>query len=92
MKKSLIAGALLLGLAGSSCLGPDNLYRSVKHWNAGLSDKDWINETVFIGMLIVPVYQIAMLGDLVIFNTVSYWSADSAIKDPGEFPPFHKKD
>lgn len=76
----------------TSCLGPDNLYRSVKNWNASLSDQDWINEIVYIAFVIVPVYQVALIGDQLIFNTISYWSSEESISDPGEFPGFRRDD
>lgn len=91
MKKSLAAAVLVLGLCSTSCLGPDNLYHSVKNWNAGLSDQDWVNEVVFVGLVLIPVYQIALLGDVVIFNTVGYWGDSYPIKDPGAFPGFTRK-
>ena len=90
-KKALLPALLLLALA-SSCLGPDRLYGSVKNWNAGLSEKDWVNEVVFLGLLIVPVYQIALLGDIVVFNTIDYWSGKPTLSDPGPFPGFSSKD
>jgi len=92
MKKSLVAAALALGLLTPACLGPDNLYRSVKNWNGDLSDQDWVNEVVFLGLWIIPVYQFSLLGDVVIFNTVSYWTGEPTIKDPGEQPAFSAKD
>ena len=90
MKKTLLALTLALGLSTPSCLGPDNLYGSIKNWNATVSDQDWVNEILFIGMYIIPVYQFALLGDVLIFNTVEYWSGDNPIADPGEFPGFSK--
>jgi hypothetical protein len=92
MKKTLLASLLTLGLFGSSCLGPDNLYHSVKNWNADISEQDFINEAVFIGLNIIPVYGFALLGDVIIFNTVTYWSGEDTIKDPGPFPGFSSKD
>ena len=92
MKKTLLASLLALGLFGSSCLGPDNLYRSLKNWNAEISDQDWLNEVVFVGMNIIPVYWFALAGDVLIFNTVTYWSGSDTIKDPGTFPGFSSKD
>jgi len=92
MKKSLVAAALVLSLTAPSCLGPDNLYRSVHNWNAELSDQDWVNEVVFLGMIIIPVYQFAWLGDVVILNTIDYWTGKDTIKDPGPFPGFKRKD
>ena len=92
MKKKLAAAVLAIGLASSSCLGADHLYSSIKNWNAGLSDKDWLNEVVFVGLYILPVYPIALLGDVVIFNTIDYWTGSATIKDPGPFPGFTSKD
>ena len=60
--------------------------------DAKLSEKDWVNEVVFIGLLIVPVYQIAMAGDYLVFNTIDYWSGKSTLTDPGPFPGFSSKD
>jgi len=91
MKKTLLALVLSVGLASSSCLGPDHLYHSVKNWNAGLSDQDWVNELVFLGLMIVPVYPFALAGDVLVFNTVGYWSGNYLVKDPGDFPGFVKK-
>lgn len=92
LKKSCLAALLALSLGTSSCLGPDNLYNGIKGWNADLSDHDWVNEVVFLGLVIIPVYQIALLGDVVIFNTVEYWSGDNLVKKPAEFPGFTRKD
>ena len=91
VKKALVAGILTLGLA-SSCLGPDNAYGSIKNWNAGLSEQDWINELVFIGLNIIPVYPLALIGDVLIFNTIGYWTGDPVINDPGAFKGFTRKD
>ncbi len=92
IKKALIAVILAFGLGSSSCLGPDHAYGSIKQWNADLSDKDWVNELVFIGLQIIPVYPIALFGDIVIFNTIRYWSGDNPINDPGPFTGFSRDD
>lgn len=92
MKKLLLPLVLCVGLGTSSCLGPDNLYRQIKNWNAGLSDKDWVNEIVYVGLVIIPVYPIALAADVLVCNTVTYWSGSDLVKDPGEFPGFTRKD
>ena len=91
MKKAIIACALALGLS-TSCLGPDNLYNSVKNWNAELSDTDFVNEIVYIGFMILPVYPIALFADQVLFNPITYWTGKDTISDPGAFPGFSAKD
>lgn len=92
MKKSLLAAALTIGLGSSSCLGPDNLYHSVKNWNAEVSEQDWLNEVVYLGFMIIPVYPICLMGDVLVFNTIDYWTGKDTIADPGEFPGFSSKD
>ena len=92
MKKALVSLALVLGLACPSCLGPDHLYNSIKNWNAELSEQDWVNELVFLGLMIIPVYPIAGALDILLFNTINYWSGENTISDPGPFPGFTAKD
>ena len=92
LQKTFLAAVLALSLGTSSCLGPDHAYNSIKNWNATLSDKDWINEIVFLGLNIIPVYGIAWLGDVLIFNTVDYWGGDNMIDEPGPFPGFSSDD
>ncbi|MCB9916034.1 MAG: DUF3332 family protein [Planctomycetes bacterium] len=91
MKKVLLASLLALGVSTTSCLGPDNTYHSIKNWNAELSEQDWVNEIVFLGLNIIPVYGIAQFLDILIFNTIGYWG-DNPISDPGPFPGFPKGD
>ena len=90
MKKTILAAALALGITTSSCLGPDNAYNSIKNWNAELSDTDVVNELVFLGLNFIPVYSFALFLDIVVLNTVNYWTGDNPIDDPGPFPGFTK--
>lgn len=90
IKNALVFGILALGLGSSSCLGPDHAYGSIKNWNAELSDTDAVNEIVFIGLHIIPIYPICLFGDILIFNTIGYWSGDNPINDPGPFKGFKK--
>ncbi len=93
MKKTLLAATLTLCCLGAtSCLGPDRLYGSIKNWNAGLSEKDWVNEIAFLAMVIIPVYPIALTADVLLFNTIEYWTGDGIIGDTEPFPGFTRKD
>ena len=84
MKKILAAAVLTLGASG--CLGPNNMFDSLNIWNAEVVEQDWLVEVIFIGMYIIPVYPIALLGDVIVINTVDYWSGENPIDDPGPFP------
>jgi hypothetical protein len=82
--KKLFVIPLVLSLA--ACLGPNNAFNSLRNWNATVTDQDWLNEIIFLALNIIPVYGIFYLGDIVIFNTMDYWSGDNPIGDPGPFP------
>lgn len=86
MKKTLLGLTLGLSLTLTGCLGPNHAFNSLNTWNAGLSDMDWVNEIVFLGLFVVGVYPIALLGDVLIFNTMDYWQGNNPINVPGPFP------
>ena len=86
MKKLALVCILSFCLLFSGCLGPNNLIGSIENWNAEVTEQNWLAETSFIGLHIVPVYPFAYLGDILILNTIDYWSGENPISDPGPFP------
>ncbi|MBQ5706125.1 MAG: DUF3332 family protein [Bacteroidaceae bacterium] len=80
MKKNfkLVAVLLSMSLMLSSCIGSFNLTNKVKDWNEGLGNK-FVNELVFIGMHIIPVYPLTLLADGIVLNTIEFWTGNSAI-------------
>lgn len=92
LKHTFVAAVLALSLTGSSCLGPDHTYGQVKQWNATLAQQDWVNEVIFLALHVIPVYPIALAADVIVFNTIQYWSGDNPINDPGPFKGFSSKD
>lgn len=72
MKKTLIAAALSLGLL-ASCLGPNKTFHSVHEWNKEFSDNRWANEAMHVALWIVPVYQISLLADILVVNSIEWW-------------------
>ena len=85
MKKTLRNSALLLAAAFmmSSCIGSFQLTNKVKDWNESLGDK-FINEVVFLAFHIVPVYEICMFADQVVFNSVEFWTGERLVASAGE--------
>ena len=86
MKKTTLIVLLIVCLTCTGCLGPNNALNSLNNWNGSATEQDWLNEVIFLGMVIVPVYEFALLGDYLIFNTWDYWGGDNPISDPGSFP------
>jgi hypothetical protein len=80
MKKSLIAASLALGLFGASCLGPNKAFNSVHDWNMKVSDNRWVNEAVFLGMNIIPVYGVCLFADYIVLNSIEWWTGSNPVK------------
>ena len=80
MKKNFKFVAVLLSmtLMLSSCIGSFNLTNKVKDWNESLGNK-FVNELVFIGMHIIPVYPLTLMADGIVLNTIEFWTGSSAI-------------
>jgi len=88
MKRSLLA-VLCAATMFTSCLGPNRAHDSIRNWNTEVAEADWLNEVIFLGLTIIPVYPLAYLGDVVIFNTMGYWGTNP-LSDPGPYPDgFH---
>lgn len=83
MKKNYLSVALVLTLAGSmmfsSCIGSFQLSNKVLAWNKQVGNK-FVNELVFFAFWILPVYEITTISDLVVLNSIEFWSGRSPIR------------
>ena len=77
--KTLIAVLLIsTSILCSSCIGSFKLWNGLKEWNQGIGNK-FVNELVFIALNIVPVYGVAYFADVVVLNTIEFWTGSSPI-------------
>lgn len=85
MKKHFKLAALLLSatIVFSSCIGSFRLTNNIKDWNESIGNK-WVNELVFIAMHIVPVYEIAMMVDGVVLNSIEFWTGNNVVMEEGD--------
>lgn len=79
MKKPLVALVLTVSILSSSCLGEFKAFNNLKNWNKEVSDNKFVNNAIFWGFFIIPVYPLFFLGDLVIFNVIEFWSGSNPI-------------
>lgn len=83
MKKRNITVALLLAVAGSlvfsSCIGRFALTNKVLTWNNHIGSK-FVNELVFVAFWILPVYEITALADLLVINSIEFWSGNNPVE------------
>ncbi|MDD2438282.1 MAG: DUF3332 domain-containing protein [Massilibacteroides sp.] len=78
----LFTAALASSLLFTSCIGSFNLTNKLLDWNRSVDTK-FVNELVFIAFNIVPVYPIAVLADVLVINSIEFWTGDNPVADVG---------
>lgn len=80
MKKTALRVGLVLTLAASlglsSCIGSFALTNKLLSWNRSIGNK-LVNELVFVAFCILPVYEVSALADIVVINSIEFWSGDN---------------
>lgn len=80
MRKKQLIMATVVALSASmmmqSCIGSFALFNKVKSWNDHVGDK-FVNEIVFVAMWILPVYELCFAADLLILNSIEFWSGSN---------------
>lgn len=61
----------------SSCYGKFMLTRKIYTWNGQVTSNKFVNNLVFWGLLIIPVYSIGSLVDFAILNTIEFWTGSN---------------
>lgn len=82
MKKIYFRAGLVLTIAASltltSCIGSFSLTNKLLTWNKSISNK-FVNELVFFAFWILPVYEVCALADIVVLNSIEFWSGDNPV-------------
>ncbi len=82
MKKKYLSVGLVLMLASSmmftSCIGSFSLSNKVLSWNKQVGSK-FVNELVFFALWIVPVYELSLFADIVVINSIEFWSGSNPV-------------
>lgn len=79
MKKTIVCIALSSSLLFSSCLGSFSAFNNLKEWNQNVSNSRFVNNLIFWGLNIIPVYGLFFIGDTIIFNVIEFWSGSNPI-------------
>ncbi len=88
MRRSRLALALAAALAVSSCggcFGKFALTRDLYEKNKSVTGKT-ARAGIFFVLIIVPIYECALLGDLLIFNPIEFFSGDNVLDEPTPAP------
>lgn len=81
MKKSFMTVAvvcLILGTVSTSCIGSFSLTNRLLSWNKTVGNK-FLNELVFFVFWVLPVYEVCGLADVIILNSIEFWSGSNPL-------------
>lgn len=82
MKKKFLSVALICAIGGSmllsSCIGSFQLSNKLLSWNQSIGPK-FVNELVFFAFWVLPVYEVSCLADLLVLNSIEFWSGDNPV-------------
>lgn len=81
MKRTLAAALVAASLAVvPACYGSYGAFHKVHKWNGTATANKWANSAIHLGLWIVPVYELTLLGDFLIFNTIEHFTGDAVFE------------
>lgn len=63
----------------NSCLGSYSAFNNLRDWNEDVTNNKFVNNFIFWGLNIIPVYGLFFAGDTLIFNVIEFWSGDNPV-------------
>ena len=65
----------------SGCMGNMGVTQNVKKVNLSVTENRWVREGVFLGFTVFWVYRVSALLDLIVFNSIEFWTGENPITD-----------
>jgi hypothetical protein len=74
MRSAALATALTVGVG---CYGSYGAFNTLHGWNGRASGSKVVNSLIHFGLWVIPVYELAILGDWLIFNNIEFISGSN---------------
>jgi hypothetical protein len=84
-----LAAVLTMSLAilSSGCIGNFGLSAEVRKFNLEQTQDRWGREILFVLLYVIPVYGFAGMADIVIFNSIEFWTGKNPINGSSSVTP-----
>lgn len=76
---------LVFSLGSAGCMGNFVAHTKLAAWNQKATGEKWLNELIFIGLIVVPVYEVVWLADALVFNSVEFWTGKNPMAAASDF-------
>ena len=83
----LVISVLLIFSMGTGCIGNFGLSGKVREFNLDVSKDRWGREIVFVVLYVVPVYPFAGFLDILVFNSIEFWTGTNPINGSASVTP-----
>jgi hypothetical protein len=83
----LLLALAMLSTMSLGCIGHFGLSQKVRKFNLETSQDRWGREIIFVALYVIPVYPFAGLLDILIFNSVEFWTGKNPISEQPSVTP-----
>ena len=77
---ALLATALATATTATSCYGSYGAFQKVHHWNGSVTSEKFSKSVLHFALWIIPVYELAIVGDWLIFNNIEFITGENPLK------------
>ena len=84
---ALLLALSMLSIGSLSCIGQFGLGQKVRKFNLETTEDRWGREILFVVLNVIPVYSIAALLDILVFNSIEFWSGENPISGQPSVTP-----
>ena len=80
--KRLAPLLVITALAASqpACYGSYGAFHALHRWNGKATGNKLANSAIHLGLYILPIYELCLLGDFLIFNNIEFLTGDPVFK------------
>ena len=76
-----------LAIVSSGCIGQMGLTGKVRQFNLEQTQDRWGREALFVILTVIPVYGFAGLADIIVFNSIEFWTGKNPINGKASVTP-----
>ena len=84
---ALFASLILLATIGTGCIGRFALSGKVRAFNLATTEDRWGREILFVCLYVIPVYPFAGTIDMIIINSIEFWTGTNPIDGGASVTP-----